>query len=166
MRTNSNGGKPCTMREAVGYSKEMPRGQLLVSGIWSLAAPWQGFEYQEDAVRIAEAAPRLAEYQPVGMIAQLPACRADYTTKNSAGGRKALSGYLGAAYRTPKDWTSGLGVGYRMGAKEVQVRMRIDHELAMGPEADLTWLALRLRTQLIERIERLERSQVEYRMAA
>ena len=50
--------------------------------------------------------------------------------------------------------------------KEVQVRMRIDHELAMGPEADLTWLALRLRTQLIERIERLERSQVEYRMAA
>lgn len=162
MRTNSNGGKPCTMREAVGYSKKMPRGELLVSAIWSLAAAWQGFEYQQDDIQIPEAAPKLAEYQPVGMITQLPACRADYTAKNGAGGRKAHSGYLGAAYRTPKDWTAGIS-----GAKDVQVRMRIDHELAMGPEADLTWLALRLRAQLIERIEsQVEHRQVEYRMAA
>ena len=160
MRTNINGGAPCTIREAPGYSKKLlANGRFLVSGIYSVAATWQGFEYDEASIGMCEAAtakPR--EYKPIGLITQLPACSNDYKGKNSAGGRKTLSGYIGAAYRVPQNWETGIS-----SPADVQVRMCIDHrEVALGPEADLTWLALRLRRHLVEKLQ----FPTEYRMAA
>ena len=103
---NVNGGETCAMTEARGYAR---RGdsELLVSGIHSGAAPWP-FEYNEDDTVHAEPMPKFRAYKPVGIIKQAPACRKDYKGKGPGGGRKAPRGYIGAALREPKSWTSGL----------------------------------------------------------
>ncbi len=103
---NVNGGIPCRMTEAKGYAPKRgtPRKELLISGIYSHAAEWEGFEYNEDDVSAAHGVPMPAftEYRPVGMIKQAPACRVDYKGKGPAGGRKCPRTYMGAAHRHMK----------------------------------------------------------------
>ena len=92
---NLNGGMPCKLTTATGYT-DRGEGKLLPSGIRSVATEWAGVEYDKDFT-LPPKHKTFREYKPEGMIRQLPALRLDYKGKNSAGGRKALVGYIGKA---------------------------------------------------------------------
>ena len=109
--TNSNGGVSCRFTTAKGYT-DRGEATLLPSGIRSGAIKWEGFEY-DDVFALPPKHKTFREYKPEGMITQLPALRLDYKGKNSAGGRKALPGYIGAATREIRKapWEKGLDWG-------------------------------------------------------
>ena len=126
---NVNGGMPCRMTEAKGYSRRKPHGRKRynrVSGIYSHATEWEGFEYNEDHVSAALGVPmpKFKAYNPVGMIKQAPACRVDYNGKGPAGGRKCPSSYLGAALRTRKE---PLGMRVYLRIEGTAIRMSPQH---------------------------------------
>ena len=137
---NVSGGQTCTMTEARGYARKGD-SELLVSGIYSGAAPWP-FEYNEDDTVHAEPMPKFKAYNPVGMIKQAPACRVDYKGKGTAGGRKCPRGYIGAAERAPK----GAGKG-------VKVHFCVDStKVTMGLGKGEAWGAV-LREALVAKLE-------------
>lgn len=148
---NVNGGRTCTMTQAAGYAapKNVGTDGLLVSGIADRSCfPWPDFYYDDDDLVEAVVMLKFTAYNPVGIIKQVAACRLNYKGKNAAGGRKCNG--LGAASRSPKTWESGI----EGNQGDIRVRLVIDDGvIAMGPESDLSWLALRLRRQLGERLE-------------
>ena len=108
MKMNKNGGRTCRWCPAPGYNAR-GNGELLVSGIRSVAAPWAGFDYDESAITDAPDNRKFPMYHGPGILTQLAGCQADYRGRNMAGGRKALVSYIGAAHRTPEEaWHKGL----------------------------------------------------------
>lgn len=133
MAKNINGGRKCRWQSAPGYNAR-GNGELLVSGITSVATPWFGFEYDPDSVVIPPEIKKFAAYHGPGIITQLPAIRLDYKAKNVSGGRKVPVSYIGAALRTPKtSWHKGLD-GY---LDDVRVRLASDvsQEMSLRPAA-------------------------------
>ena len=120
----------------------MEDNNIIASGLFSTATRWEGFTYSEESIVVPVERPKLPEYKPVGMLVQLPAGRPNYKGRNMAGGRKIPAGYIGAAMRPDKRWTSGLkGTGLDRGGVRVYFAIGAG-AVTMGEGKGTAWAAV------------------------